>query len=145
MDQGREDRESAKRTGLRLSTGRCVDPGKSVEKGRRGDILGGETSIWGKKQNTEWIIPEKPPADPTGNLKPWSKGVGGSEWVLGITGWNLILAHHRPLLSNNIDLIAWVLSWNPWAHTETVWEMPRNSVSDAWRKEISRQIGVTRI
>lgn len=54
MDKEREDRESAKRIGLRLSTGRCVDPGKSVEKGRRDDIWGGETTIWGKKkQNTE--------------------------------------------------------------------------------------------
>lgn len=53
MDQGREDRESAKRTGLRLSTGRCVDPGKSVEKGRRGDILGGETTICGEKNRIQ--------------------------------------------------------------------------------------------
>lgn len=53
MDQEREDREPAKRAGLRLRTGMCVDPGKSVEKGRWDDILGGETTIWGKKQNTE--------------------------------------------------------------------------------------------
>lgn len=47
MDEEREDRDSAKRTGLRLSTGIWVEPGKSVEKGRWDGILGG------KRQNTE--------------------------------------------------------------------------------------------
>lgn len=44
-DQEREDGDSAKRTGLRLSTGICVEPGQSVEKGRWDGILGGETTI----------------------------------------------------------------------------------------------------